>query len=268
MRDASTVFRAPSEPLSIRGDSRGIVLLHGFTGTPFEVRPLADALAAQGCSIEAPLLAGHGTTAADLASTSWRDWLESGALAIDRLKDGARSERVTIVGASMGGLLALRLARERPQDIAALVLIAPPLRMKPLERSGLAALTSLAAMAGIAPSATIPKTAGIDVVDPVVRREVPALGEYPLGGLQTLLELMALASGDVPHVRAPALVVHGRRDSRVPLALSEELASTLGSPIVERLWLDESAHLAAIDVERDRLAAEVVGFLSRYAWVK
>jgi len=184
MREASALSRAPADPLSVRGDSRGVVLLHGFTGTPFEVRPLADALAAQGCSVEAPLLAGHGTTSADLAMTSWRDWLATADAAVDRLKAGARSERVTIVGASMGGLLALRLARQRPQDIAALVLISTPLRMKPLERSG------LAAMAGIKPSATIPKTAGIDVVDPIARRDRPALGEYPIGGLQTLIELL------------------------------------------------------------------------------
>src|SRR5258707_8393969 len=123
MRDASTLFRAPSDPHSIRGDSRGVVLLHGFTGTPFEVRPLADALAAQGCSVEVPLIAGHGGTAAELAATSWRDWLASAEDAIVRLKEGAGSERVTIVGASMGGLLALRLAHLRPNDIEALVLL-------------------------------------------------------------------------------------------------------------------------------------------------
>ena len=60
-------------PLSIDGDSRGVLCLHGITGTPFEVRPLAEALGRRGCTVMAPMLAGHGGTLRDLAGSGWPD---------------------------------------------------------------------------------------------------------------------------------------------------------------------------------------------------
>ena len=73
-------------PLTIAGDARGVLCLHGITGTPFEVRPLAEHFGRLGCTVEAPVLAGHGGTLADLAATRWSDWLRSAeTIASDRL---------------------------------------------------------------------------------------------------------------------------------------------------------------------------------------
>src|SRR5688572_7729976 len=67
-------------PFYARGTGqRAALCLHGFTGTPFEVRPLAEALAAQGYTTLAPVLAGHGGTVDDLAGTTHADWLASAA---------------------------------------------------------------------------------------------------------------------------------------------------------------------------------------------
>src|SRR5947209_11197227 len=72
-------------PISIAGDGRGVLCLHGLTGTPFEVRPLAEALGTAGYTVEVPLLAGHGATLRDLAASHWSDWLASAEQALHDL---------------------------------------------------------------------------------------------------------------------------------------------------------------------------------------
>ena len=101
-------------PIFVPGKGPSVLCLHGFTGTPYEVAPLARALATAGFAVSAPLLEGHGENAAALAATRWQDWLASAEEAFDRLRAGAGGGPVAIAGFSMGGLLALRLARRRP----------------------------------------------------------------------------------------------------------------------------------------------------------
>jgi len=76
-------------PIFIPGKGAGVLCLHGFTGTPYEIAPLARALGAAGFAVSAPMLAGHGESALALAATRWPDWLASAEAALDRLRHGA-----------------------------------------------------------------------------------------------------------------------------------------------------------------------------------
>ncbi|HWU87850.1 MAG TPA: alpha/beta fold hydrolase, partial [Kofleriaceae bacterium] len=84
-------------------DDLGVVLVHGFTGTPFEIRPLGELLHRDGFTVHAPLLPGHGTSIDDLDRTTWRDWADAVERAADAM--GRRCARVAVVGQSLGGLL-------------------------------------------------------------------------------------------------------------------------------------------------------------------
>src|SRR5262249_59907002 len=95
-------------PFDFPGDRRGVLVLHGFTGTPFEVRPLGERLAKRGLTVVGPVIPGHCTTPQALGETSWRDWQAGAAAALDGLR--ARCDRIAVAGLSMGGLLAARLA--------------------------------------------------------------------------------------------------------------------------------------------------------------
>ena len=183
--------------------------------------------------------------------------------ALTHLVKGSGS-RVAIVGASMGALLALRLARRRPDTIAALILMAAPLRWRRLDRACVEVLSRLAALFGIR-HAAIAKRGGVDVVDPAVRALSPSLNAFPIAALHHLIALSDAVAKDIPSVTAPALIVHGRLDRTVPIAASEDLASTIGSTIVERLWLDGSGHLVAVDHERAAVADAVRTFLAQHA---
>src|SRR5437868_12714810 len=120
-------------PLSLAGGDTGALCLHGITGTPFEIRPVAEALGRAGYAVEGPMLAGHGGSLRDLAATRWPDWLRSAEQAMDSLAQRTGGRPITLVGFSMGGLLALKLARLYPERIGALVVMAAPLRLRPFQ---------------------------------------------------------------------------------------------------------------------------------------
>jgi carboxylesterase len=239
-----------------------VLCLHGFTGTPYEVAPVARALGEAGFAVSAPLLAGHGHDARHLAGTGWRDWLDSAEKAMDDLRAAAGTETSAIVGFSMGGLLALRLARLRPAKTSALVVVAAPLRLPRWQVALTLAWSRLPRFLRQGKLASIRKREGSDVTDPTVRMENPGLDELPLAGVAEVIRLGRVVRGDLASVRAPVLVAHGERDHTVPLHASRELVTHLASDRVEQVWLPRSGHLAGVDVEHATLSQAVVRFLS------
>lgn len=251
-------------PISTIGDSRGVLCLHGMTGTPFEIRSVGEALAGSGYSVEVPMLAGHGGTLRDLAVTQWPDWLASAETAMDQVRRNVGGRPIAIVGFSMGGLLALRLARLYPERIAALVIMAAPLRMRPFQTRGVRALCRLPVDFRSYPLACIPKLKGSDVSDPEMRDANPSLRAFPISAVTSLFQLMDTVRADLPSVRAPTLVIHGRQDHTVPMEDSLELTGSLGSEVIERLWLERSFHIVTLDVERSAVSSAITAFLGRH----
>ena len=261
-------FRAGSgdkSPLSIVGDRRGVLCLHGITGTPFEIRPLAEALGRRGCTVVAPTLAGHGGTLGDLAASGWQDWLATAEAALDDVQARVGGGPVAICGFSMGGLLALRLARLYPERIAAMAVMSTPLRLRRFQVLGIRALARLPIDYRVHPGACVPKLAGSDISDDVLRYENPGLRAFPIAALEALLDLMDTVRADLPAIRTPVLVVHGRQDHTVPMEDSLELTGCLGSDVIERLWLDRSYQNVCIDVEQATVIDSAMRFLGRYA---
>jgi carboxylesterase len=262
------LFRAGSgdkSPLSIAGDGRGVLCLHGITGTPFEVRPLAEALGRRGCTVSAPMLAGHGGTLADLAASGWPDWQRSAEGALDALQARVAGAPIAICGFSMGGLLALRMARLHPERISALVVMSAPLRLRRYQVTGIRAIARLPFDFRAHPAAAVPKLAGSDISDEGMRYENPGLRAFPISALEALLDLMDTVRADLPAIRTPVMVVHGRQDHTVPMEDSLELTGCLGSDVIERLWLDKSFHIVTLDVERDLVIDGVTRFLTQHA---
>ena len=127
-----------AEPWSAVGGSNGVLVLHGFTGNPQSMRPLAEALAAAGLTVELPLLPGHGTALEDMAPTRWDDW--SGAAEAQFQALAARCDHVAVVGLSMGGTLTCWLAERHPH-LSGIALVNPLVHAPDAEfRSGIQAL--------------------------------------------------------------------------------------------------------------------------------
>lgn len=241
-----------------------MLCLHGLTGTPYEVAPVAHALAAAGYSVCAPLLAGHGESAAALARTRWQDWLGAAEAAYEKLRQASGGGRVAVVGFSMGGLLALRMARLRPRDVSAVVALSVPLRLKTWQIAAAKAWRWLPSFVRRGPLAMIRKRGGSDVIDDDARRENPSLPEMPIASVVQIVDLAEIVRRDLAFIEQPVLVAHGEQDHTVAPKASHELAVGLAGAVVEQLRLPRSAHLIGVDVERAELARAVVQFLNQY----
>ena len=253
-------------PFFAKGTSaRAALCLHGFTGTPFEVRPIAEALAAQGFTVSAPVLAGHCGSIEELCATTFADWLASADRALQALRAELGGEtKVAIAGFSLGGLLALRLAHLHPDAVGALAIMAAPLRLRPLEVAAVKALMRLPRLLRRGPLYSLPKARGFDVTDEEMGRKNPSHTTMPIEGVSSLIELGELVRRDLPRIAVPTLVMHGSLDRTVPLEDSLELAGTIGAREVERMWLPRSGHLLAIDVERRAVVEAIARFFARH----
>jgi len=237
----------------------GCLLIHGFTATPDEMRPLGEALAARGFPVRAVRLAGHGTEVADLAGTRWTDWFASVAEGADRLHRDVPA--LAVAGMSLGALLGLHLAAARPTEVAALVLCGTPLR---LSGAGLRWLPLLARIPWIARRwAIIPKPGGPDIADPAVRAASRSYRAMPLSAVLELLRFQAVVRGEIGRVTQPALLLHGRHDHSVPLANLELARRSLGSRLIESHVLERSWHVVTLDYDRDEVARLAADFLTR-----
>ncbi len=248
------VARASSEPFDLVGDDDvGVVLVHGFTGSPWEVGYLGAQLAACGYTVRAPLLPGHGSSLDHLDHTRWEDWAEAVERAVDALQ--VRCERVAVVGQSLGGLLALHLASHR-KDVMCVASLAAPLWLEGL--SGRAAHWTRPG-GPLARIRTLPKLGGSDVRDRRSKAENPCYPGVPTRALAQLVTFMKVADEALPAVSQPVLVLHATQDHTAPVACAQRIAERTHARRVR--ILPRSYHLIAVDVERDIVAAEVASFL-------
>lgn len=237
-----------AEPFSAAGGPAGALLLHGFTGNPSAMRPLAQRLAAAGLTVEAPALPGHGTTVEDMLHRRWPDWLGASREAFEGL--AARCDRVAIVGHSMGGTLACSLAESRP-DVAGIAVVNPLVEPPNDElRRGIHAL--------VEEGVEVLPGEGPDIADPSV--SPPAYEATPLAPLLSLFEAVEEVALALPAIRCPVLLISSRVDHVVPPTNGDLLMSSVGGP-AERFWLEHSFHAAMLDYDRAEVEARTSAFV-------
>jgi carboxylesterase len=237
------------DPWSAGGGRHGVLVLHGITACCQTMRPLAEAFAEQGFTVELPLLPGHGTTVDDLMATGWEDW--SGAAEAAYRALAARCDRVVVAGLSMGGSLAIWLAIRHP-ELAGLVCINPLVRVD--DDVVASARQLLDAGEDRAPAI------GGDIADPSAR-EV-AYDAIPLAPLLSLAEAAEELSGQLELISSPLLLMTSPQDHVVPPTNSDQLAAAVRGP-VQRVSLERSYHVATLDYDRDLIQAEAVQFATK-----
>lgn len=248
-------FSELSRPWSARAHSNprgGLLLCHGFTGSPQSLRPWAEHHAAQGWDVELPLLPGHAATWQDLAASTWRQWY-------GHVRDAAHSlslrhGSVCVAGLSMGGALALALAADPDLRgrIAAAVAVNPGMTLPAAARFARPLSLIRPTMPGI----------GSDVSAAGVQEE--ALDRVPLRAVAQLRGLFSHARAHLGEVSVPLLLVTSRVDHTVPPSDSDIVAAGV-SGRVERLSLLRSHHLAPLDHDADLLFERSARFLAAHA---
>jgi carboxylesterase len=221
------------------------------------MRHLAHSLHGRGFTVLAPALPGHCTTAAHLSRTTWHDWYAGVVSAFEDLR--RRCRQVAVVGQSLGGALALHLARDRGPEVSALVTLAAPLWLPP-STEAVVALYRQAKLADLLP--LLPKFGGRDVRDPVMHRTSPGYTVMPMHAVLELHSFLGVVRRELSGVVQPLLAMHSRRDHTVPYACSRALVRGVASATVQHRTFTGSYHLLSIDIERDLVARETAGFLT------
>ncbi|MEU1790861.1 alpha/beta fold hydrolase [Streptomyces sparsogenes] len=241
-----------AQPFRHDGGEIGVLVCHGFTGSPQSVRPWAEHLARQGLSVSLPLLPGHGTRWQDLAITSREDWYAE----VDRELRGLaeRCRRVFVCGLSMGGALALRLAARHGARVSGLALVNPAHGMHERAAAALPVLRHL-----------VPSAKGIvsDIAKPGVRET--GYDRVPLHGAYQLRRLLREVDAELPRVTQPLLLMHSAVDHVVPPVDSARILSRVSSRDVTELVLERSYHVATLDHDAELIFAETHAFISRVA---
>ena len=236
-------------PFSADGGPVGVLILHGFTGSPQTVRDWAESLAAAGLTVRVPLLAGHGGTWQELAKTGWTDWYADAERAFLALSE--RCSQVFVAGLSMGGCLALRLAETQRQRVSGVILVNP----------SLAADTPLIALApALRYVLKSVRSIGGDIKKPDALER--AVKRTPVASVATLPAMWRTTAASLASVTQPVLVFRSTVDHVVGPASMKVLMTAL--PGAEVRPLDDSYHVATLDNDAPEIFDGTLSFIQKH----
>ncbi|HEV7779524.1 MAG TPA: alpha/beta fold hydrolase [Luteibacter sp.] len=258
------------------GGRSGVLLIHGLTGTPTEMRLVGKGLNRAGFTVHGMQLAGHCGNQDDLLATTWQDWYASVEEAARKMREHV--DQVFVAGLSMGALLALKLAAERPEWIAGVGVYGATFRYDgwSIPWTGkLSFLLPMFKLLGIGKQRSFIEQPPYGIRDERLRAQVSAAmfdGDSAAAGLpgnpwHSLAELYELARDvrrSLPRVTAPCLVAHATEDDVASLGNARLVQRNVTGP-VEMLLLDNSYHMITIDRERRTLIERTADFFGRIA---
>jgi carboxylesterase len=246
-------FVSDGDPESPHGRV-GVLLSHGFTGSPASMKPWAEFVAAQGYAVSVPRLPGHGTTWQEMNKTTWADWYSELQRAFEALTN--QVDTVVVCGLSMGGGLALRLAADHPDRVAGLVLVNPAVGSNRKDVKLLPVLKHvIPAMPGIAN----------DIKKPGVQEY--GYTKTPLRAADSMFQAYKVLRADLHRVTCPILLFHSTEDHVVDPSSARTILSSVSSTDAREEMLEDSYHVATLDNDAQQIFEGSVTFIERVAGV-
>jgi carboxylesterase len=240
-----------AEPFHHHGGPVGVLVCHGFTGSPFSMRPWAERAAEAGHSVSLPLLPGHGTHWRDLNLTRWHDWYAALERSFHELSE--QCEQVFLFGLSMGGALSLHLAAQQGAGVSGLVLVNPLVVMPGKAHVALPVVRHL-----------VPSFPGIanDIAKPGV--EEHGYLRTPLHAAHSMKQLTKAVQAELPRITQPLLLFRSPQDHVVSPASGQTLLRRIGSQDVEERLLEQSFHVATLDHDAETVFEGSLDFVKRH----
>lgn len=235
-----------------------VVAFHGFGGTAAELRPVLEAIARAGHAVDAALLDGHGTRVEDLQEATFDRWVDAARARV--AAETARHGRVVLLGFSLGSLVAMQIASERPAGLAGLVAMGNALTVKPHTRWPFA-IWEMSRQPMIDVYMLKPQAG--DLVDPALMETLVTYDRHPLRSAREVWLAGPRVKAGVGRIACPTLVLHGRRDRVCSWRNAAWLGENVGTRDVSVRIFEKSAHVLCCDGERDEVAREVVSWLGR-----
>jgi carboxylesterase len=252
--------------IEMAGGDDAVLLIHGLTGSPFEMKYLARRLNRAGFTVKGPCLAGHGKTLADLKKSRWQDWYQTVADAFYELKK--QHATVSVAGLCMGALLALALSAEFKGDIAAISLLSTTLSY---DGWGLPWYKFLIPLAYYTPAGYLysfeerepygikNKALRVRIVEGMKDNSI-AYSSVPGVSMRELFKLINVTKKLIPQVKTPTLILHSQEDDLASKKNALYVQKNIGASDVRLVLLDDCYHMLPIDNQRDVVAAETVAF--------
>lgn len=241
-------------PWKLGDGPRGALLIHGFGGSPPELRGLGDHLAARGWRCYGLMVPGHGLRPVDLHRTRWQDWAAGVQRAFDELAE--ECDTVVVAGQSMGGALALHLAAAEMR-VRAVASLATPLWLPGFLVNLLPVIRHV--VRWHTPSSEV------DLWDEAAVEELHSYGVRSMSSINELRRLVGTVRDELVQVRAPVLVLHGARDRLIAPACAAEIARRLvASENVDLHVYPRSGHAISIDVDRADINDRVTAWFERF----
>jgi len=283
MTTDSSETNANVNTTTIRPDIKtGVLLLHGLTGTPAEMRPVAKYLKSIGCEVETPCLPGHGGGYKELLDTGWKDWVEGARCALDSL--AARCDRVVVGGLSMGALIAVILANNNPK-VDGIVCLSTTLNYDgPCVNLFNSFLRHLIPLVDLLPFLgricywTEEPPYGLKderlrniitkQIEKAKRRETNEFGLFRTYAcsLRQFQFLVVEVKKQAKGVKCPALIVHSLEDSVVTVSNALEMRDMLGSEQKTLVTVNGCDHVLTLDLKKHEVAQKVGEFVGMISW--
>jgi len=242
-----------TEPFFFEGGPAGILLIHGFTGAPTEMRTIGEYLEARGVTSLGVRLPGHGTTPQDLAQARLEDWTAACETGLQELR--SHCDTLFVCGLSLGSLLALWLGAQHA-DLAGLILLAPGVKV----RDWRIYLTPVAKY--FIKYLPAEQAASPDLSDPDALNRVWCYDTTPVAAAAEVLALQRAVRRLLPRLTQPVLIMQGRHDGALAPDAAQFTYDRIGSADKTLIWLEHSGHNVLIDAERGRVWEE------SYSWIR
>jgi carboxylesterase len=248
---------SPSTPLSVAarpeltgGRRIGVLLSHGFTGSPASMKPWGQFLADRGYAVEVPRLPGHGTTWKELNTKRFADFYAEITRTFDKLR--AENDAVVVAGLSMGGTLVLRLAADRGDQVAGVLLVNPAVGTRRLD------VKLLPVLKHVVPA--FPAIAN-DIKKPGV--EEHGYDKTPLKAIHSLFQAFPPLIADLPRIEVPVLYFHSKDDHVVDTYSVETITRAMADRDLTVRTLQESYHVATLDNDAPQIFEESAEFIEK-----
>ncbi|MCP4039976.1 MAG: alpha/beta fold hydrolase [bacterium] len=227
------------------------LLLHGFTGTPYEMRLIADELVSRGVRCVGPVMAGHHATHVELAPTTWQEWVELPRKRLAELRSS--TEHVFVAGMSMGGLVTLALAASEMPD--AIAVMGVPLELPRSIRWRVRFGKFLRPYHA--------KDGSPDIREPEARDRHPGMDMMPLACMHEIVKLQKHVRCVLPKINAPTFVGHGAHDETANPKDASRIFSEINAGAREIFIGERSGHVVSVDYDGPECAKRIAEFFVR-----